>query len=362
MKKTIYTICTAFVLIIVGTSAINSPKKETHSTGYFSATAQSCSCHGVTAVTSNNISVTGIPDTVYTGSSDTFSLTITNATAKRFGFALSATKTGGSFTTTNPYAQVSTTATYEMTHKSPPAATGSYTYNKLTWKAPSTPGTVKFAFVGMCGANTSGSTAVAAYKNTKSFVVIANTVPVKLTSFDALQSNGKVNLAWTSASEVNLAYYAIQRSADGVNYTTVGKLTAAGNTASIHTYDYTDDATKLGGAIYYRLNSVDKDGKSAYSAVKQVVIKTKTNILTGLYPNPLRLGQGLKLNYTSVKSGTASVQIINMTGKKVLNTNVSVSEGSNALSVAVGNLPTGIYSVSIIAEDGTVQRQQLSIQ
>jgi len=360
MNKILYTISTAIAIVVIGSSAINSPKQVTHSTGYFSSTAQSCSCHGTTMITSNNILITGIPDTVVAGQSYPMSLTISNPSGKRFGFAINSGTTGGTFTTTNKYAQVSTTKKYEMTHLNPPAATGTYTWDNITWKAPATASTVKIAYCGLCGKATSGSTMVAGYKNILSTVVVTVT-PVKLSSFDIAQSNGKVNMAWTTASEINVAYFSVQRSLDGVNFTAVGKVNATGNSASLHTYDYTDDATNLSGAIYYRLNTVDKDGSNSYSKVMSTQLSIINSKLS-IYPNPLRAGQDLKLNYTSIKTGTVSVQLVSMSGKRVINTNLAVNEGSNTLSVAVGHLAAGIYYLNVVSENGSAQRQQLVIE
>ena len=359
MNKILYTISIAIVIVVIGSSAINSPQQETHSAGYFSSTAQSCSCHGTTMITSNNILITGIPDTVVAGQSYPMSLTISNPSGKRFGFAINSGTTGGTFTTTNPYAQVS--KGYEMTHLNPPAATGTYTWGNITWTAPAKAGTAKIAYCGLCGKATSGSSMVAGYKNILSTVIVTVT-PVKLSSFDIAESKGKVNMAWTTASEINVAYFSVQRSLDGANFTTVGKVTASGNSASLHSYDYTDDATNLSGAIYYRLNTVDKDGKNSFSKVVSVSLTAHNSQLNSIYPNPLRAGQDLKLNYASIKTGSVSVQLVSMLGKRVLNTNLPVNEGSNTLSVAVGHLTAGVYYLSVVSENGSAQRQQLVIQ
>ena len=110
------------------------------------------------------------------------------------------------------------------------------------------------------------------------------------------------------------------------------------------------------------MNTVDKDGKNAYSAVKQIQAIATKNQLINIYPNPLRVGQDLKLAYTSLKSERVSVQVVNMLGRRVVNTNLSVTEGTNALSVSVGHLSAGVYSLSVISESGSVQKQQLVIQ
>ena len=357
-------------IVVIGSSAINSPNQLNHTTGYYTKTAQSCGCHGKTAITSNNISVSGLPDTVTAGGTYPFRITITDPTAVKFGFALSSTAvaTGGAFKSSNKYATVSATATYEVTHKSPPQApTHTYTYDSIYWNAPAKAGTVKLLLVALCGNGKGGSAsgcAISCYKNSKSiYVKIDSTLPIKISSFNANASLGKVSLNWSTAIETNVASFAVERSVDGKVFVNAGKVSAIGNTTSAHYYSFIEDASKLSGTVYYRLNAIDKDGKSAYSSVQQVVIKSgKTTGITNVYPNPLRAGQDLKLNYTSLKNEKVSVQLVNMLGKRVVSTNLTVTEGTNALSVAVGRLSAGVYNLSVVSESGVTHRQQVIIQ
>ena len=97
-----------------------------------------------------------------------------------------------------------------------------------------------------------------------------NPLPVELVAFSAEVRGEAVQLAWRTASEVNSAYFAIERSPDGRAFATIGEQAGQGTKTSPTDYLFLDD--KPAGAspdalTYYRLRQVDTDGTARYSAV-----------------------------------------------------------------------------------------------
>jgi hypothetical protein len=113
-------------------------------------------------------------------------------------------------------------------------------------------------------------------------------LPVKLVSFTAAAvTPATVRLAWTTASEQHNAYFAVERSADGQLFTTLGTVPGAGTSTQQHTYAYLDaQSLPLG---YYRLRQVDDDGSTHFSPV--VAVQAKAEALT-FAPNPV-VGQAV---------------------------------------------------------------------
>ncbi len=374
MKKTIYSLVAASVAIIIGTSAIDSTN---HNSGASVKTNSTCtSCHsgskaaGVAA--KGSVVITGIPDTCVGGTTYPIQVIIKDAAAKSYGF--NAITPDGKFAATTTGRAVTAIATTALPNRNsihhsskivgtPNATDSTYTISGMTWTAPTTAGAITVSIGALATNNNAGSSGDHAYSSTlKTIVTVDSTLPIKLASFNANASMGKVNLTWSTSTETNVASFAIERSVDGKGFVNAGKVSAAGNTTSAHTYSFIDDASKLSGVVYYRLKTIDKDGKSAYSSVQQVVLKASKSGITNMYPNPLHVGQDLKLNYTSIKTGTANIQLVNLLGKKVVNTTVSVNEGNNALSVAVGHLTPGIYYVTLISENASVERVSLLVK
>lgn len=98
---------------------------------------------------------------------------------------------------------------------------------------------------------------------------IVSPLPVELTSFTASPSGEVAELAWTTASERDNAYFAVELSADGASFEEVGRVDGAGTTGTAQSYDFAHLARR-GGAHYFRLRQVDFDGRDSYSEIVAV--------------------------------------------------------------------------------------------
>jgi hypothetical protein len=90
-------------------------------------------------------------------------------------------------------------------------------------------------------------------------------------------SNNRIDLKWATTSEKNVSHFVIEKSTDGKNYSQVGIVFAYGNTSETMNYPFIDKNINAGqaGTIYYRLRSVDNDGKNKLSEVATITIATK---------------------------------------------------------------------------------------
>lgn len=70
------------------------------------------------------------------------------------------------------------------------------------------------------------------------------------------------------------AYFNIQRSINGTEFINVDKTNAVGN--GNNKYNYTDEVANINTkAVYYRLQSIDKDGSYTYSKILPVILNIK---------------------------------------------------------------------------------------
>ena len=254
------------------------------------------------------------------------------------------------------------TAGGDAYHKTPAIKTDTaYSFSNITWTAPTTTGSVTIKVAGLAADNDGGTAGDYAVNASVKVNVIANT-PVTIASFDAALVNNKVDLTWTSTNEVNVANYDVERSSDGSNYASVGSVKAVGNSSSLQSYSFSDDASKLSGTIYYRLKSVDKSGASSYSEVKAITIKANQSYVANIYPNPIHIGQDLKVKYVALKADKVSFSLIDALGKKVTNSSISVNEGTNDLSLNVGHIAPGTYYLSVSANTASTQRLPIIVR
>jgi hypothetical protein len=164
------------------------------------------------------------------------------------------------------------------------------------------------------------------------------TLPIKLSGFNGrLNTETEATLVWTSSLEENSFQYEVQRSADGKNFVTVGKVTAAGTSLEAVKYSF-NDPLPANGSYWYRLNMVDIDGKTELSKVVYVNSKKGSGIVTKLFPNPFTSEIQL-IGATSADLNTpGNIKVYSMAGQLI---NFRIV-GANAIAIDA-SAPKGMY-------------------
>ncbi len=162
---------------------------------------------------------------------------------------------------------------------------------------------------------------------------------------------GHVNsLTWKiNCTNSPRAAMTLERSADGHNFTPINTITAD----AVRCLDafYYDDVNPLPGINYYRLKSVDADGRVTYSIIVTLLNKDKGFEIVNIAPNPTVNGQ-FKLNVTTTQQTKMEVFITDMAGRIVSRTTVSLISGFNAVDMNISNLASGIYQLYGNTADG----------
>lgn len=155
-------------------------------------------------------------------------------------------------------------------------------------------------------------------------------LPVVLTFFTAAAQPAGAQLAWGTASEINSAYFAIERSLNGRVFGELGRVAAAGTSAAATRYAWLD-ADLAAGQRYYRLRQVDQDGTATYSPVRTVA---GAGSGPALFPNPAAGVATLR----GTAAG-AAVEVFDALGRKRLRT---VADAAGTVQL---RLPPGLYVV-----------------
>jgi hypothetical protein len=173
-------------------------------------------------------------------------------------------------------------------------------------------------------------------------------LPVKLTQFNANQKGNSIKLSWESASEINLAYYSVERSQTGQSFSEVARVEAGAKPSSTQKYEHTDlDVTGV-NRVYYRLKMVDMDGRSEYSRVLMVSLNSKAGAQT-LYPNPAPVYSNLTLTVQSPISTQAQIRILDANGRTLRAISTQLSAGTQTVSLQ-GMSKSGLYLVEVQTE------------
>lgn len=164
-------------------------------------------------------------------------------------------------------------------------------------------------------------------------------LPVRLTEFTGNRQNNVVKLTWKTAWEQATREFVVERSATVNQYTAIGKVPAAGNSNGTRTYQLLDQNPQQ-GTNFYRLVSVDRDGKTEVSNV--VRIDFGRNAVVTVWPNPA------KNSFTVTTNGTrAQLQIVDMTGKIV---RASLLQNT-VETISTHGLSKGTYLVRVLSND-----------
>jgi hypothetical protein len=172
----------------------------------------------------------------------------------------------------------------------------------------------------------------------------ADILPVTLLNFTSTLINKTVKLLWQTAMEINSSYFLIERSADGLNFSTIGTITAADVNNNIKQYSFLDDGPLA--VNYYRLKEVDLNGKYAYSNILSVKIP-QTQVLN-IIDNPVQNLLELQINTSSTQLNY--VTILDFAGRKLKYFNMK----NGVQNIDVSFLPTGNYILQLVTTDGEV--------
>lgn len=166
----------------------------------------------------------------------------------------------------------------------------------------------------------------------------SSVLPVKLTGFTALATDGKVKLNWTTATEINSDYFVVEKSGNGDTWTAVKTVAAAGNSSDLLNYEAYDENPSF-GATQYRLKQVDKGGQTEYSMIRTVKF-TPGGASVAVFPVP---NSGNKINFSGLAEPSNTMMTVqNMSGVTVYTTTLS------GPSAELPHLNAGLYIIRLI--------------
>ena len=175
-------------------------------------------------------------------------------------------------------------------------------------------------------------------------VSLCNALPVTLLYFEAKSVENSVDIAWTTASEINNDHFIVERSIDGSTFNEVTKARGAGNSSNVNEYSATD-YYPASGLSYYRLKQVDFDGAVSYSDIVAVMIKEKSAF--EFINVESTMNSTVKLSFTANTNEVYSLQMHELNGSVVFSLDVNVTTGLNNKEIYCPFLKKGIYTLTL---------------
>ena len=172
-------------------------------------------------------------------------------------------------------------------------------------------------------------------------------LPLKFVSIKASLKNKDIQVEWAVAQETGVQKYEVERSADGISFGKVGEVAAKGNSTS-ENYNWLD-AHPTTGNNFYRVRSIDIDGKFLFSKI--VVVKISTgNSAFKIFPNPVT-SQQINIHADEMAKGQYQVLLVNQQGQQIMQRIINHAGGFFKQVIRPdAMLPAGIYYLRITGE------------
>lgn len=179
-----------------------------------------------------------------------------------------------------------------------------------------------------------------------------NPLPVTVSYLQGAKQNTGNLINWKVSCISNLnATMILQRSTDNRNFTDITSITATAARCQ-QPFDYTDIAP-ASGTNYYRLKTINDDGKITYSIVIVIVNKATGFDIVSLLPN--LVSSNALLNISSAQKTSLQIVITDAMGRPVQKTAYSLIAGSNQFEISVANLPAGMYRITGTTAEGLIK-------
>ena len=173
-------------------------------------------------------------------------------------------------------------------------------------------------------------------------------LPIVLLSFSAEVKNAKVQLSWSTASELNNDFFTLERSQNGLDFEPILFISGKGTSEETNIYTAFDDSP-ISGRNYYRLKQTDFNGAFEYSEVVSVMNATvfeKSSELR-VYPNAVYRGNDLNIQHAQIGNEIVILTLISLNSSEILEITKKGEDGLVKLQIPTA-LKSGFYVLKVV--------------
>lgn len=88
-----------------------------------------------------------------------------------------------------------------------------------------------------------------------------------------------------------------------------------------------------------------------------VEIPTNDDVSLRVYPNPVRSGDGMTLEFTASTAGSADIRVYDMLGRQVSRNEVTFVSRTNGVPLDTGGLPLGVYIIHLRVSEAVLSQR-----
>jgi len=153
-------------------------------------------------------------------------------------------------------------------------------------------------------------------------------------------------LTWTTSSEIDCSLFIIEKSRDGINYSTLATLPATDSNKNSREYHYLDKQEK-GLRVFYRLVNVEVNGSGTFS--HEVVLSEKGEdakfFMTEVAASATHENYRAKVDCKT--AGALSYRVMTNMGNLLIKGESAVTEGINEIEIPISQLSVGTYQLAL---------------
>ena len=179
---------------------------------------------------------------------------------------------------------------------------------------------------------------------------------VNLKEFKGEIIRDNTELNWTLVAGKNIDHFELEKSYDGVNFRKLSDVPYYyKNGESVYSYP---DLERPAGISFYRLKILDRNGYFIYSPVVPVS-NNKIGFELKPFTNPVR--NELVLDYLLPADGLVHIRVVDAYGKATILRTTIGKKGWNNSRLVFANTATGIYIVSILYNNTSINKRVVKV-
>ena len=193
------------------------------------------------------------------------------------------------------------------------------------------------------------------------------TLPVELTSFNAIAKGKGVELAWHTANETNNYGFEVERKMSSLvfarddDWSKIGFVEGNGTTNAPKSYSFVDNSAS--GKTSYRLKQIDRDGKFEYSQTVEVNVASAPKEFALLQNHPNPFNPSTSIQYQIAAPGHVSLKVYDMVGREVATlVNGMQDAGVKNVQFDASHMPSGIYFYTLQTSSFTTTKKMSLIK
>ena len=184
-------------------------------------------------------------------------------------------------------------------------------------------------------------------------------VPVELVSFAGSIIDGKVQLEWNTATELNNLGFEIQKSNDKENWINIGFVEGRGTSSEKNYYNFQDNNI-VSTKNYYRLKQIDFDGIFCYSEITEVSFPIDNYYLSQNYPNPFNPASLIQFGISDPSK--VKIVLFDVAGQEVKTLiDKEYDIGIYSIQILANDLSSGVYFYKMTTNSGFTATKKLTI-